>query len=733
MNSRNRVIGGILFAAVAASCGMTFGGTNYSYALPDSDIAEVDNIFPGTSSAKTAFTGLNLSEWRVAGGALQGYSCARTVADGMPAYATNEYRTNGVYDVQLQGYEGEHIKCVKIRLWQDGADVKVKAISAAYCYSVYRTNGGYKLGVDLDLDQVGSNSVATGPQAAGYGVKKIVLVKVGSEITATDTYAEGDTITVGDWTRVTIDASTACAAYMPQMNVPLGAELTLTNLADQTFGDVFRGTGAFRFEASPRTPAAVKTSAWNYTKWTVIAENADLCDVTDVTVDDMYSFGNTYPNVSAWHFFNDGVVARVQLQTDDGTYIRCIVLQLRQNGANIEAQTVGSQMYLSKQKGGLGYDFETQPSDGSIGIQGPGNGAGIENLGLVHSNPARLGFAVDMKNIADVAYSDFIIGRAVRLGIDSKDRPPTYSRFIVLNGGRLSLDASGDSFVGYVSGKIHYTVLQGGTLHFRAANTSDSYGKQKVLVRGGTLAFFPSSPGNAEYAGYLNFLTLEDGAHLRGVTPRVGYTANAEWMIRGSSPSFIDSGIQMVKSTATKFTLKVADVTGDAEPDLFIGTKFTYLSGNADMSVYKKGTGTVSVGCPCNYPKPTYVEEGTWLLTANATQTGKMIMSLNGGTLAAAASTTNSFAALALTKNSGLALGKDAELAFADTSAESWPAGTRLSVVGDLEQSFLRFGTDASGLTAGQLSCIRVNGHRAVLDENGYIHESIPGMMLIFR
>ena len=61
------------------------------------------------------------------------------------------------------------------------------------------------------------------------------------------------------------------------------------------------------------------------------------------------------------------------------------------------------------------------------------------------------------------------------------------------------------------------------------------------------------------------------------------------------------------------------------------------------------------------------------------------------------------------------------ELAFANTSASEWNAGT-LNITG-YKPGVIRFGTDATGLTATQLSQITVdgNGGAVALDSNGYL------------
>ena len=110
-----------------------------------------------------------------------------------------------------------------------------------------------------------------------------------------------------------------------------------------------------------------------------------------------------------------------------------------------------------------------------------------------------------------------------------------------------------------------------------------------------------------------------------------------------------------------------------------------------------------------------------------------LIEHLDGGTLALADSTTNSFAALKLSQSSAIQLGENANLSFADTSAESWSDGVRLAItVPDLLNFAIRFGDSASALTPAQISRIRLNRMSVVLDESGYLRVR-DGLKIIVR
>lgn len=724
----------LCFALACCVCAVACAShaQTYSYAVASENLMTADELYPSKSSSKVAFSGIDLSQWRVAGGALRGAYCASSNPNGLQAYAYHEYRTNGIYDVQLQGQDGGNIKGVKVRLWQVGGDVKVQALDAAYA----QTGDGFRLGVDFDLDRTGSQGVATAYNAAGYGVMKLVLARLDSDVAAADVYAEGDEVMVtSKYSRATIDASSAFSSAVPAMKASVGSRLALTNLTDCSLGDVFRGNGEFRLEAteSAAEPFGSKFEGWNCTQWTTLASNALLSDVTNVTADALYYFASSNTVVKSYYFVNNGLTARVQMQCADSDYVRCIIVDLRQSGANIQAKMLSPARYQYKK--GLGYDFERQSYTGTIGIQGPGSGYGLWNLGVAFpSRRATVNLTASLRYAA-ATNADFTVGRNVVLKLSGTDVPPYGGKFTVLSGGRLFPAVTGPAWYGFSGGHVQYEVLESGELFVPYANFSSSYSTQKFHVRGGTVHFtFQSSSAPTDDSGnYLNFITLQDGARLVGRMPRVGYQSNPIWKVRGSSPSFIDSGILLAPGNTRTMTLDVADVTRDAAADLHIGYKIADWPNESKTSIKKTGSGTVSVECPCSYAQPTYVTAGTWLLAANATTAGTMVMSLGGGTLAAAASTTNAFAALNLTANSMIALGEGASLSFADTSATAWTSGVQLSVTGDMAKAELRFGSSSAGLTAEQLACVRVNGKKAVLDEGGRLLQYTGGLLVIFK
>src|SRR5262249_40964183 len=70
------------------------------------------------------------------------------------------------------------------------------------------------------------------------------------------------------------------------------------------------------------------------------------------------------------------------------------------------------------------------------------------------------------------------------------------------------------------------------------------------------------------------------------------------------------------------------------------------------------------------------------------------------------------------------------ELDFANSSAVTWTTGAILNLANwNPNTTFLRFGTDSTGLTSAQLSQIEFNGSglgTATLDSQGYVISPVP-------
>ncbi|MDX9868908.1 MAG: autotransporter-associated beta strand repeat-containing protein, partial [Kiritimatiellia bacterium] len=296
---------------------------------------------------------------------------------------------------------------------------------------------------------------------------------------------------------------------------------------------------------------------------------------------------------------------------------------------------------------------------------------------------------------------------------------------IQVNGGEMILRVPGMNVgnPGGVGNNNTLFVNSGGKLTL-AREFNAGYSRP-ILLDGGILncTFYQ---GN-DSANYVNRLTLRNGARTIGYKLRVGYNSSALYTVSGTQPSVIESGLNLARSGSYSLTVDVHDVTSDPLPDLIIsGVIRDYDASISELPFIKTGPGTLSLSGANTHVGLITVNGGAISLGANATLNPGNPIRLNGGSLEMGAFT-NTLGALTLGANSGLTLGSG-QIAFADSSAEAW-SGT-LALTGTLHRFSVRFGTDGSGLTAAQVSAIRLNGDFVRLRDDGYLSPGMKGTVL---
>jgi autotransporter-associated beta strand protein len=136
----------------------------------------------------------------------------------------------------------------------------------------------------------------------------------------------------------------------------------------------------------------------------------------------------------------------------------------------------------------------------------------------------------------------------------------------------------------------------------------------------------------------------------------------------------------------------------------------------------KLGQSTLMITGMNNFGGTLLVSQGTVQLLANQTLAAASSLQLAGGKLDARGRQQNFATPLQAQGAGQMLLNTGTRLAFADSSATAWP-GVLIIVQGILGAQSLRFGTSASGLTAGQCQQIRIGsatGPAIALDALGY-------------
>jgi autotransporter-associated beta strand protein len=146
----------------------------------------------------------------------------------------------------------------------------------------------------------------------------------------------------------------------------------------------------------------------------------------------------------------------------------------------------------------------------------------------------------------------------------------------------------------------------------------------------------------------------------------------------------------------------------------------------AAASLFKTGTGTQTLSGTNTYTGTTTISAGILALGAGNVLPDGTNVTLGMATLDAA-TFTDTVGTLDVSGAGAINLGAGAALAFADSHSVSW-SGT-LTLTGTyVSGSSLRFGTDATGLTPGQLAAISKPGGGAVaLNASGYLIDAPAG------
>jgi len=667
-----------------------------------------------TSTSTNLFSSANLADYTPVCGFLAGTSINGSVPYPADVYHFTNDGVNASY--QLQTYEGNFTKCVKVELTQNGTDIFGKASYAKYIW-------GNKLGIDFD--STGNNgTIATSFTTSAYGVPRTVLMNNDGNNTLTlsgQNRYSGNTV-IGNSTLI-IGGSGQLGSGNYAGEILNSGTLIYNSSSNQTFSGVISGIGSLKTGAAV-SDATIVFSEFLTSNVVTIATNKTLADYVDA-----YGImGGAYinekrPSVSSVYFFsNNTATATFQLQVYDGGYTKCVKLELTQNGTDISGRTV-----YAKYIGGnnLGIDFDSNGTAYSIATSYTAAGYGAAEITLVPFVYSRLTLRA-----ANTYSGGTILNKGTLLTDTTASALPASGGIEINKGAELHLEVAGLSAEnpGGVGNGNPITVNSGGKIVI-SAKFNTGYSRPITLDGGRILVTIDDTGDNANY---MNNLTLKNGAQVIGPPVRVGFNSSAVITVSGSSPSDIDAGLSLVNN-GKKLTLNIEDVTTNSTADLTIkGVIKNFNSGFANMPIFKTGEGTLLITATNTYTGPTTLTEGTLELGADNTLDTDNNIILNGGTLDMG-NFTNRIGTLTVSTNSIITVGSG-ELAFADSSAITWSGS--LAVNGDLglqSAHTLRFGTNSTGLTEAQLAVTTVNGEPAALNSEGYLHGPAKGMLLYIR
>jgi autotransporter-associated beta strand protein len=775
---------GLTFDAAAASVALTNGTittdaitANNQVAVIASKVAATNGLtvtgngvgsryFSGvlTTSDQVLFRNLSITDVKMFTADMGTTSTRRNGFAMVPVHIETNATT---WAAQYQIFEGDWSKCVKAQFTQSGADIVGRIIWAKY----------YKNGPNTDVVGMDFSSVTS---ASGYNLQHIRAITDESDlprVELTGGLAVGGTLTVGAG-RVRVDGTVTNAIV--NNGAIVGSPDGWTVLSGKISG---RGTIICPAPSFAEQTLVAENTGYVPTSATVFFHNVKLSQIVSAggkMGGRSVSSGLASYDCEPWFCRNDGTAVYVQLQFFDssagGSYQKCVKIKFTQAGDDVAAQAVGA-AYIDRNGTGqhlYGYDFDDTNYGSAVATSASTGSYGIHDLSITLGQRMSIGGS-DVTATNTFTGGVIVNGTLVTRHIASL--PWNGSDITVNDGGNLILSGKSVSWDGVGGSWNQILVNRGGTLTVEAPFLGGSV--RPIILNGGMLSLPVYSDDNGDCWNYLNRLYLKNGARIVGNPVRVGGGGYSNSLIRadGDAPSSIESGIALVGSwgnTDWNLSFDVADVTGDAKPDLLVpsaikdfvefGTNlFVNYSG---MRVVKTGAGTASLSGYNTYTGITDIAAGTLSIDAAhalntnivrltggtlAINAGGVLagaitaanasvsvngagfsagdISLSGGTLALEASGATA-GALVLPADATLALGADAGIAFANSSGAAWADGAALTVTGELGKTKVRFGTDATGLTEAQLGQIYYGGHKVILDADGYLRRVPQGLVM---
>ena len=386
---------------------------------------------------------------------------------------------------------------------------------------------------------------------------------------------------------------------------------------------------------------------------------------------------------------------------------------------------------------------------GATGTQAAGYNRAcfVTNLTLHLSSEGQMRTSVALSAANDIANAAVTIGggsHPTRVSIANKAAFPKSGSVEVAANGSLWLSVGNPNATSGVDNGVPITVRHGGLLVTDAPNVLEA-NDSKIILDGGMLNIHPFNSKTSDQTVYLSSVTFRNGARIAGAVARVRKN-DLVWKVEGTSSSFCDSSIhvwtRVAKGAAgymkSRFAIDVDDVTEDSEVDfIYSGTMrpaVTSAAGYTGAYFAKTGAGTMRIDAPFAMTNtPTRIEAGMLLFNGNCLDTAAELpchFVLAGGTFAVSAGSTNTCGTLAVESASAISVADGASLSFAASDGESWSGNLTLDC--DLEKCAVRFGTGSDGLTRGQCAKISLSdGRRVRLDENGYVVESLPFVLIV--
>jgi autotransporter-associated beta strand protein len=647
-------------------------------------------------------------------------SMGGNMIDGSPFPATVVFFSNNgaSASAQVQSFNGNFMKCVKIELTQSGSDVAARVLEAWHIPMAHY----YMIGIDFESVDTISHALATGFTTGAYGVCQLRLETADAgtlRLTATNSYSGATDINGGT---LAISGGGQLGGDSYTNTIVNNSQLRFESSADQILSNDISGVGTLLKSSSAKSIAPLtSTLTVSNTDFINILNNAILADCVEIS--GVLGGSSINPEVPAtvFYFENNGTNATCQFQILDGGHTKCSKVEFRQNGAHISAKRVYTRVLISEHN--LGFDFDTGGTDG-YNYQ-------VVETSMFFNRHSHL--TLSGTNSVSI-YSGGSVVEKGRLAVNGNPSSlPESGGIIVRKDAELLLNVPGDLGPSGTVGGNNPIYVQGGRLtingRFNAGNA------RKIAIDGGILEGTCYDNNGIDNYNYINNLALLNGAVVTGYKMRVGFVSVPAFYVMGTNSASITAGIRLTRHNPAPdqpFTINVANATDDAEPDLYISGDITDFGGTlSGMPILKTGAGSISFSGNNSYTGLTTVAAGTLVLASDTALKSDNRMLLDGGALEMQGFA-NQIGTLSVGANGGEIRLGDGALYFADSSTSEWN-GT-LTLTGTLQENTLRFGNDSTALTKAQLDAISYDSDLSIrINNSGYLTATPSATLIIIR
>lgn len=642
------------------------------------------------------------------------------ISGGMDAARPFFFQNDGALaTVQMQAFNGNYTKCVKLELTQDGADIKGRILYAKYYNSVGMNVLGY------DFDQGGTaNSIASSFTVGAYGLCQLRLHNACRlRLAGTNTFTGNIGIDPRSQLEIAGEGCLGGTAAAYGGAIANNGLFHYNSPGNQLLSGPITGTGALVKDSPGQRLATVTHAAFLTLSPATLFVNLRLADCAGASgLLGGKSINRGSPAVpETFHFRRTDTEIAFQFQLLDDVYTKCVKVILTQSGPDVLGRAAYAKYVSGDQRG---YDFDTGGTAMNLATAQDADGYGVAETALEVASYGTLSLS---------GTNSYTGGTTVRRGTLealATNALPAAGGITVEPGAELVLKAGELAYnnAGGVGNGNPVTVLAGGLLTL--ASPFNAGYSRLITLKGGTLNGRVTQ--NNDNANYINNLALQDGARVTGYKIRVGAHTAALITVGGSAPSSLEAGINMVNTANRPLTLDVADVTGDDAVDFSIPAEIRdYSDLYTNMPIIKAGAGTASLSGTNTHAGPVTVAAGTLALDAAGALNAGNALILAGGALAMG-SHSNAVGTLTLAADSALVLG-EGHLAFAASQGAAWTNGCTLTLVGTLGARSVRVGTDSASLTPAQLAAITCDGKSVRLTSQGYLSPHSRGTLVLLQ